>query len=118
MTLWKQGASAVPVLARLSDHSWKRYAHDAHDDHGRADATGSKLGNERCPDRQHAADADAGGFQNDPKPVRPFPFFATQAPSQRFRWGFPPLVIRRSPEPQGSPGSAPPQISMKILHRN
>jgi hypothetical protein len=31
--------------------------------HGRADATGSKLGNERCPDRQHAADADAGGFQ-------------------------------------------------------
>jgi hypothetical protein len=27
----------------------------------RADATGSKLGNERCPDRQHAADADAGG---------------------------------------------------------
>ena len=35
----------------------QRYAHDTHDDHGRADATGSKLGNERCPDRQHAADA-------------------------------------------------------------
>src|SRR6202051_2175595 len=29
---------------------------------------GSKLGNERCPDRQHAADADAGGSKNDPKP--------------------------------------------------
>ena len=39
----------------------QRYAHDGHDDHGRADATRSKLGNERCPDRQHAADADAGG---------------------------------------------------------
>jgi hypothetical protein len=24
--------------------------------------------NERCPDRQHAADADAGGSKNDPKP--------------------------------------------------
>ena len=36
--------------------------------HGRADATGGKLGNERCPDRQHAADADAGGSKNDPKP--------------------------------------------------
>jgi hypothetical protein len=39
----------------------QRYAHDAHDDHGR-----SKLGNERCPDRRHAA--DAGGSTNDPKP--------------------------------------------------
>jgi hypothetical protein len=28
----------------------ERYAHDAHDDHGRADATGSNLGNERRPD--------------------------------------------------------------------
>jgi hypothetical protein len=46
----------------------QRYAHDGHDDHGRADATRSKLGNERCPDRQHAADADAGGSKNDPKP--------------------------------------------------
>jgi hypothetical protein len=44
------------------------YAHDGHDDYGRADATRSKLGNERCPDRQHAADADAGGSKNDPKP--------------------------------------------------
>jgi len=26
------------------------------------------VGNERCPDRQHAADADAGGSKNDPKP--------------------------------------------------
>jgi hypothetical protein len=31
------------------------------DVYSRADATRSKLGNERCPDRQHAADADAGG---------------------------------------------------------
>jgi hypothetical protein len=38
--------------------------------HGRADATGSKLGNERCPDRQHAADADAGGSKNDSKRAR------------------------------------------------
>ena len=30
-------------------------------------APGSKPGNERCPDRQHAADADAGGF---PKMIR------------------------------------------------
>jgi hypothetical protein len=43
----------------------QRYAHDGHDDHGRADATGSKLGNERCPDRQHAADVPA-----DPKMIR------------------------------------------------
>jgi hypothetical protein len=38
------------------------------DVYSRADATGSKLGNERCPDRQHAADADAGGSKKDPKP--------------------------------------------------
>jgi hypothetical protein len=116
MTLWKQGSSAVPVLASdsfvvsggagtvgrhdagravrsargtggaggsvsraraINRHELPgneagqaappRYADDGHDDHGRADATRSKLGNERYPDRQHAVDADAGGSKNDPK---------------------------------------------------
>jgi hypothetical protein len=60
--LEKRNAVRNRVMQTRPEKPPQRYAHDAH---GRADATGSKLGNERCSRSGSAPDGDAGKFPKD-----------------------------------------------------